>query len=89
MQQGDTLKSANQARCLLLVLFLSLTMSFTGWAHATASIRGEVLDQTNFLVLSAKVTLKTAMSETMTSFSNDRGVYQFEKVLPGTYQVSA
>src|SRR5688572_19707787 len=67
-----------------------MTMSSTGWAQATASIRGEVLDLTNLPIPGAKVVLEnTATSETLTLFTNDRGEYRFEKVSPGTYDVKA
>lgn len=69
-----------------LLLLVVATASTTTWAQVT--VKGVVLDQSNALIAGASVGLKRSgqASERLTR-SDARGDFEFNSVLPGTFQM--
>jgi hypothetical protein len=74
---------------LLLLVVLCLLIASTAWPQAgVSSVRGVARDQTQAVVPNAVVTLtNTATNSTLTTKTNDVGIYVFPAVVPGPYHI--
>src|SRR5579864_3297166 len=73
--------------CLFSILVISASAAF---AQFTASIQGEVKDQTGAGVSKAKIVLaNTATGGTAIATSDDSGNYRFVSLAPGKYKITA
>jgi len=73
--------------CLFSILVISASAAF---AQFTASIQGEVKDQTGAGVSKAKIVLvNTATGSTAIATSDDSGNYRFVSLAPGKYKITA
>lgn len=76
------------AERLLLVLLSMTFLCGHGWAQATGSIVGTVMDKSNAVIPSAKVTITNiATNQSQTALSNGAGNFQFLNLLPSTYKL--
>jgi hypothetical protein len=71
--------------CLFSGLFSSVPSAF----GQTATLRGEVIDQTGAVVPRATITLTDPQGHTTTGLSSNEGAYVFGGLSPGRYQVQA
>src|SRR5688500_144893 len=71
-------------RCLLLILALSSVLSAQ---QNTGALKGTVTDPMGSLVVGARVTIKNARGVITSATSNSSGIYEFRRVVPGTYQL--
>jgi hypothetical protein len=73
----------------LAIFFLSVTLSGCLWAQA-ASLSGTVISPAGAVVPNAKVAAKNlATGQSVEAQTNSYGVYQFENLAPGDYEVSS
>jgi len=66
------------------MLGLALCSNFV-FAQATASLRGQVVDEQGAAIVGATVTLVDANNAEKTTTTNDQGYFLFNAVLPGKY----
>jgi hypothetical protein len=76
---------------LMAVVLLSMIMSGLVTAQSTnATVSGVVTDSQGAVIEGTTVTAQNVKTGvTLTTTSNDAGVYQFPSLLPGVYQISA
>ena len=80
--------SKNVAFRLGILSMLIVVLAVTGMAQTTASIKGNVTDQTGAAVSGAKVTVKnTAQNIARTTQTNNSGDYEVPALPPGVYTV--
>ena len=73
---------------LLLCVLLLGSANLFGQATASATLEGAILDKTQAVVVGAAMTLKNKETgATRTTSSNDIGVYRFELLPGGIYQL--
>jgi hypothetical protein len=76
--------------CMLLLLLPSLIMAPNAFCQvtATASLTGSILDKSGAVVPDAKITLvNKATGETRTTTSGSSGLYRFDLLAAGTYNM--
>lgn len=80
--------SKNVALRLCMLFMLIMALAVTGMAQTTASIKGNVTDQSGAAVSGAKVTVKnTAQGIERTTQTNGSGDYEVPALPPGVYTV--
>ena len=73
----------------VLAFFSLLLLTFVAHAQYRASLRGTVIDPQGAAVVGATVTLtNTDMNSTLTSISDDNGIYQFNALPPAPYRLT-
>jgi hypothetical protein len=71
--------------CVLTVLFAAAPSAVA----QTATLRGQVFDQTGAVVPQAAIILTDSQGRRMTSTSTEEGAYTFSNLVPGKYTVQA
>ena len=75
----------------LVVFAASLTFGASAWAQGVGGIGGTVMDSSGAVLPGVTVTLSSAQGGTLGGnqevVSDERGNYQFVRVVPGTYVV--
>jgi hypothetical protein len=69
--------------------FLPIALFITRLGAQTATLHGQVSDESGALVPGAKVTLSTAGAAPRTTAADDKGAYFFVNVAPGKYAVQS
>ena len=77
------------AKRTLLWWFLLDSILAPSLLAQTATLRGQVTDESGALVPAAKVTLSSSAEPARTSVADPKGTYSFEGVPPGKYSVQA
>lgn len=80
----------SQSLRLMMVLAILVAVGASAYAQATfGNVRGVVKDETGAVVAGAKVTISDKRTNTsFTTQSSGDGVYQFNNLLPGEYQIN-
>src|SRR6266850_218287 len=70
-----------------LIVALLLLFSTTATAQRVASLRGQVTDQFDAVIVAASVTLIDQSGKEQTTQTDDRGAYHFNGLAPGAYSL--
>ncbi|MCW5981411.1 MAG: carboxypeptidase regulatory-like domain-containing protein [Bryobacteraceae bacterium] len=75
---------------LIAMAFLLGAGCLPSWGQATSSLQGTVTDPSGAVVPNATIEIQhVATQATLTTKSNDVGIYRFPQVQPGTYRIIA
>ena len=77
-----------QLRFVFRLLFVFLISALSAFAQ-TATLRGQVVDQTGAVIPRATITLTDSQGRTTASISSNEGSYVFSGFAPGRYKVQA
>jgi hypothetical protein len=73
----------------ILYFFLYVVLVAPGVFAQTATLRGQVADESGAVIPGAKVALSGSAEPVRTTLADERGLYSFTGVPPGTYSVQA
>ncbi len=75
--------------CHVVCVFSALLIAVSSGLAQTATIRGQVLDQTGAVVPQATIILTDSGGKTTTNLNTNDGSYMFSGLAPGNYKVQA